>query len=711
MKIVVKKSNFVILLLLIMLSQFNLSAQQILLTNDTVQIEEVIISAARTNRPSYDLPLPVTKVDLKEITDFQYTQPADALKSKAGLWILKTGASNGAPILRGFIGSRVVYVFDGVKINTANGSGSSNTKLNTLDGFSMKNIEVIRGSSSVLYGSDAIGGVISVQTETRPEYTEKLSASGRLISRYATADESYAIRPEIQLSSSKLFVTAGLTKRKANNLRVGGGTVLDPSSWEEFNWNLQANYKLKENHEIGISYSDFSSPEAKLYCSPTKTLEKSRQMTKVSYKTNKLGFLKDLQINGYYQKQSSEFYSVLDEETLGFNLKSTSLLFDKLKLTYVAHYHHDDILGYSSDHTTEDPTGDFDNAAIATNMEWQVAPRLRFDLGLRGDYFKLKSKAADFDKLDENIQNAITTGTFNIEDLSINQSNMAITGSAGLVFEANKNLNLVGNLARGFRAPNYNDMCSTTEFSFGYSMPTEESLKSEESMTYEVGIRPHGKKFSATLTYYYTVLNNYIESVAGSFAGIDSIEVDGTLKAVYISQNASDPVYVNGVEMEWKYNFWNCPNTGLFSTYGNATWMEGKNKATDEPIDRSMPTNALAGLRWDSPKNNKSWSTWAACDMWAVSEFDDVSSNMISDPAYLNDPADSSSGYIGDGDTPVLPSFCVFNIQAGLNLKLNKYNCNLVVSCKNLMDKNYRVNGSRMDAPGRNLITSLNISF
>ncbi len=708
--------KLILIAFLFIYSSFNLFAQKgDVVFGDTIFLDEVSVEVTRSEKPLSELPQAVSRIDKKEINDFQLSQASEIINSHSGIWVLNPGAQMGTPIVRGFIGFRVVNLFDGVRANTARASASSGSSFNTIDGFSINKIEIIRGAASVLYGTDAIGGVISVKTEKEPTFTDKFKVGAKVKSRYATADNSYAIRPEITLSNSKWYLNAGLTRRKAHNVRVGGGEVLDPSYWEEFDYNGQLNYKIDDNNQLQLSYQDYNSPESKLYARPAATSKSKRQLAKFMYTGKSLGFLNNIKATAYYQHFNSEFFSVSNDYSLGFDGQACQNIQESIKITYLLHYHHDDLSGHALDNSTEDAHGILNNGAIAVLGEWKATQKLQFDLGVRGDIYNLTSEAPELSKLDPNIAAAIANGGFSIDALNVDQTNAAFTFSGSALYKLHKNLNLVANVGSGFRAPNYGDLCTSGEFFFGYNMPSGDgNLTPEKSMTYEIGLRPHGRNFTSNITYFYTSLTNFIDGRIGAFAGIDSITVPSPTgdvnKAVYVSTNIDENVYAQGVEAEWNYYFLDLSKVGSFNTYGSITWMDTRNIQTKEHLAREMPDNAKLGIRWDKNRYSNKFNVWAAFDAWHVTEFSDIASGMINDPAFLIDPQDRTSGYIG-GITIKLPAFTLLNFQAGANWMVKDVKFDLGIAVKNITDEVYRIKDSRMNGVGRNFIMSLTLTY
>ena len=129
-----------------------------------VELPTTLITAPRSQRT-------VTTTDAKQIvvSGEQIIATGErslprALGRAAGVWIQETNLGGGAPVVRGLIGNKILILVDGVRLNDSTTRYGPNQSLNSIDPATVERIELLRGSSSVLYGSDAIGGVIAIWT-------------------------------------------------------------------------------------------------------------------------------------------------------------------------------------------------------------------------------------------------------------------------------------------------------------------------------------------------------------------------------------------------------------------------------------------------------------------------------------------------------------------------------------------------------------------
>ena len=131
--------------------------------NDEV-LEEVVIYG-RTDAREIDLPYQVTRLKSEEIFSSNAQNSADALTFNPGVYVQKSQLGGGSPVLRGFEANKVLLVVDGVRLNNAIYRNGHLQNAITIDPAVLDQLEVIFGAGSLLYGSEALGGVVHFRTK------------------------------------------------------------------------------------------------------------------------------------------------------------------------------------------------------------------------------------------------------------------------------------------------------------------------------------------------------------------------------------------------------------------------------------------------------------------------------------------------------------------------------------------------------------------
>jgi outer membrane cobalamin receptor len=151
--------KFLIAAGLSLLPQF-LSGQEIRDTLPSVTLDEVVVTASRFSSTIMNTPEAIRKLGSKTLLKHQLRTAPESLKRTPAVFVQKTNHGGGSPFLRGLTGNQILLLFDGIRLSNAVARYGPNQYLNTLDIFSIDRIEVLRGSGSVPFGSDALGGTI-----------------------------------------------------------------------------------------------------------------------------------------------------------------------------------------------------------------------------------------------------------------------------------------------------------------------------------------------------------------------------------------------------------------------------------------------------------------------------------------------------------------------------------------------------------------------
>jgi outer membrane receptor protein involved in Fe transport len=148
------------------------------------RISPVVVTATRTEKNQFDVPKPVSVLTEAEIRERTPNNPADLLRDLPGVDVTGVGVNQVRPSIRGQRGQRILLLQDGMRLSNSRRQQSFGEIPGLVDVSSLERIEIVRGPASVLYGTDAIGGVINMIT-LRPT-DEGLHGSGSY--RYSSQD-------------------------------------------------------------------------------------------------------------------------------------------------------------------------------------------------------------------------------------------------------------------------------------------------------------------------------------------------------------------------------------------------------------------------------------------------------------------------------------------------------------------------------------------
>ncbi len=150
----------------------------------------MVLSVARFEQDKSRVPQKVVTINQKDILTSSPQTSADLLESTGQVYIQKSQLGGGSPMIRGFSTNRLLITVDGVRMNTAIFRGGNVQNVISIDPLSVERTEVVLGPGSIIFGSDAIGGVINFYTLT-PAFSiaKGGNISGRAYTRYATAND------------------------------------------------------------------------------------------------------------------------------------------------------------------------------------------------------------------------------------------------------------------------------------------------------------------------------------------------------------------------------------------------------------------------------------------------------------------------------------------------------------------------------------------
>ncbi|MGB1449041.1 MAG: TonB-dependent receptor [Flavobacteriaceae bacterium] len=197
---------------------------------DEKQLAEIVLSVARTAEQSKKIAEKVSLINQKTIVEESPATGADVLLLAPGVRLQKSQGGGGSPVLRGFEANRVLLVVDGIRLNNAIYRSGHLQNAITVDPNSIERIEVIYGSSSVGYGSDALGGVVHYYTKT-PKINNSKRYTGAFSSRYNSALNALIHHIEAEVSYKKWASYTSLTYSSFGELRMGKNRTHGFDDW------------------------------------------------------------------------------------------------------------------------------------------------------------------------------------------------------------------------------------------------------------------------------------------------------------------------------------------------------------------------------------------------------------------------------------------------------------------------------------------------
>ncbi len=222
-------------------------------------LKDVIVTAVKPESEVrklkvFESPDPVTIITREQIDEFKPKSIGDLFFNVPGVDITDDGTYWARkPVIRGLRGDRVIIIVDGARLKVHLGMGGA--YLSLIDPDTVEQIEIIKGPKSVLYGSDAIGGVIKITTRNAGKQAEEgLHLSGKLDAGYSTVNSMQSGSLQVSGSTGNLRMFGALSYRKAGDYDLPHGGKED-SGFEEYNTNMNLSYSFWDDHEVKASYS------------------------------------------------------------------------------------------------------------------------------------------------------------------------------------------------------------------------------------------------------------------------------------------------------------------------------------------------------------------------------------------------------------------------------------------------------------------------
>ncbi|MFN8155615.1 MAG: TonB-dependent receptor [Bacteroidia bacterium] len=731
-----------LILAAICLSTSSAFAQEQKDTTNTNSLNEVIISANKTEETRRTVSQQVQVLTAKEIRNAAAQTTADLISNTAGIFTQRSQMGGGSPVLRGFEASRILLVVDGVRMNNLIYRGGHLQNILSVDNNSLDRVEVLFGPSSTMYGSDALGGVIHMFT-MKPLFAssgEKMKLKVNAFTRFGSANDEFTGHADFNIGGQKLASYTSVTFSDFGDLR--GGTNQNPFYNGEYGTRpfyvetfsgVDSMVKNDDRYlQVQSAYQQIDIVEKLLYRQSDNTTHGLNIQYSTTNDVPRYDRLTDP--NGAELKYAEWYYGPADRMLIAydFNTKMSGGFFSSMHagVNYqtIEESRHQRRFGRTGlQHRTEKVN------VMGANVDFKhVSEDYKLNVGIDAQYNTLTSTAeqvdiitGEKDKLDTRypdgdnsmmnvavyatdswkINDALTltdgirlgyttlkstfndTTFFKFPFREVNQGNFVYSGSIGLIHVANDDLKFTALLSTGFRVPNIDDLSKVFETSQGAIIVPNEDIKPEKTVTGELGItKIYDGKTSWENTLFYTSYYDVIVTDEFKYQGKDSIEYDGVLSQVLASQN-KDHAYIYGFTSSYRTRLLEDFVLSLSATY---TYGRVKTDSVDVPLDHIPPFYARLGLNY----THKKFSTdfFVNYNSWKK----------------LKDYSGSGEDNLQYATAEGMPAWFTVNMRA--SYQLHKLIA-LQVGVDNIFDTQYRVFASGINAPGRNVFGTLRFTF
>lgn len=658
---------------------------------DIESLAPLQVTASKTATTTNDSAAAVSVVTRDEIKNKPNTLLPDLLRQESGVYIQQTTPGQGIPIIRGLKGSQNVHLVDGMRLNTAFFRNAPNQYLALVDPFMTAQIEVVRGPSSVLYGGDALGGVVNVLTHTPEFYSADWEMTGQLYSSWDSADEKWISHVGTDFGNNTIASTIGLSYQDIGQRETGSGQTLPFTAYTSrsfnnkwvfntsgmTNWTLDLQYTHQpatprvDNLVAGFGETE---PESRVFLFQPN----ERQFAHLKYTSaNSTKWYDMVNYHLAYQKiTDNRFSQPLSGSRTDTEQNSSQLLslqadwnkaLDDDSLLVFGFESFEDTISSARQRVLEsgeivprDPRYPDDSTMqlLAVYADWhQYVGDHEFTTGVRlSDYdIDLNSPAIDDDQL-------------NLTD---------VTWHASWLYKINAQDRIFANIGRGFRPPNIFDLGQVGERSGNRFNIINPDLEPESVISVDLGYKHAGNGWQAEIV-------GFVSRYQDVIASVETGETTSDGQSIVQSQNINE-VDISGLEAEVNYYFDNGGHLFATLTY---TYGEEQTETAEGPADRIPPLFGVVGYQQEI------LGDWNIRSQVRFAE----TQNRLSERD-LTDPRINPFGTGG---------FVVYDTHLTWRRDLNSQ---VRLGIENIFDKKYREHASGLDAPGRNYHVSFYYDF
>lgn len=705
-----------------------------------ITLDIAVISASRWNQSSQDVAGKVRFLDPKLTNLRSPSNSADWLGSTGEVFVQKSQLGGGSPMIRGFSANRLLYSVDGVRMNTAIFRSGNLQNVISLDPFSLSKTEVLFGPGSVMYGSDAIGGVMVF--ETLSPKTGKQPLHGNVLTRFSSAFSERTVHGDFSYGKGKWGFITSITYFDFGDLKMGSANGQTNYLRTDYVQRISDTDQILSNPnpriQIGTGYhqlnlmqkvkfqsKDYSTWEYGFHYSSTgniprydRLIEKrdgklrfarwdygpqTWAMNSLKWSHNKPNRFFDLvKVVGAYQFfQESRIDRRFGNRT-EFDRKEEVNAYS-INADFLKNYGEESFLTYGLEgvFNAVNSTGiarNIVNQSITTasarypNSTWS-------SLAAYGSYHhhltqKLKLQSA----LRYNFNGIFADFTNNREFYPLPFQNSrntyhSITGNVGLIYYPEPSLSIGPLFSTGFRAPNVDDVGKIFDSEPGAVLVPNPNLRPEYAYNAEINLNKHFQNWlKVDFTGYYTLLDRAMVRRPFLLNGSSEILYDGEPSNVLAIQNAAF-AEIKGIQAGVEIAF---TKRLLFTSKYN--WQKGIEELDNEstsPSRHAAPAFGMSRFSYLSQKIKVELTSQYSAEV----PFERMPMEEKNKPAIYA---------TNDQGNPYSPSWLIFSFHSSFQLtpffQLN-------AGIENITDQQYRSYSSGIVAPGRNFTLSIRGSF
>ncbi|EJD6508690.1 TonB-dependent vitamin B12 receptor BtuB [Providencia rettgeri] len=521
------------------------------LASGNSQSDQLVVSANRFEQPISSILAPVTVVTREDIDHWQSNTVVDVLRRLPGVDIAQSGGmgQQSSLFIRGTESRHVLVLIDGVRLNQAGISGSSD--MSQIPISLVQRIEYIRGARSAVYGSDAVGGVVNIITRRDNDGTTLNAGIGSHSYQNYNGSTQQKIGENTTVTAAGAYThTKGfdLAPKDVSPRQYDKDGFLSKSLWlgieHQFSSEILAyarayGYDNRTNYDVS-EYAGLSVDTRKLYSRTYETGLKYHQGKYSSSLMGSYGYSKDYNFDprkGQYSESAN-----LDESKQ-YNIQwGNSYLLDKGNISAGVDYQRQSIEPSSYAMISEKQT--LNNTGIYLTGQYAIIDSVTAEAAIRSDHHS--------------------------------EFNWHTTWQSGLSWEFYEGYKLIGSYATAYKAPNLTQLYAYSSSAYGTTLGNP-NLKPEESKQWEIGVEGTTGPLFWQVNAYHNDIDNLIAYKSGyptsTYENIGEAEIKG---------------------VEWVGEF----ETGILHHQVTYQYVDPRNKKTDKVLERRAKQQVKYQLDW-----------------------------------------------------------------------------------------------------------------
>jgi hemoglobin/transferrin/lactoferrin receptor protein len=703
-------------------------------------LNQVVVSAQRWSSEKALSPTKVISIQRSQAEMQNPQTAADLLNISGEVFIQKSQMGGGSPMIRGFSANRLLISVDGVRMNTAIFRGGNLQNVISIDPFSLSNTEVYFGPGSVIYGSDAIGGVMSFFT-ILPEFADstKMNVKGNLDIRYSSSNREKTGHFDVNIGWKKFAMTTSLSYFTFDDMMMGkygpddylrtfyvrrqdsmdivvdnpNTRLQNPTSYKQTNFLQKFKYQANNYLDIYYTFNYSQSSDVPRYDRLIRTKDglpryaewhygpQKWMMNLVNLDYHKSSFLSDQwSIKAAYQhfeesrinrKFNSDIRNIGVEKVDAYSINADfkKNIRDNDMLYYGMEWVYNSVNSHGSIENIQDYTI-ADGPARYPKSDWaSYAAYINYSLHMSEDLLIVGGARYNWNILNANFNDNL----YSLPYANSSISNGALVGNLGLNYHPGNNWVITTNLSTGFRSPNVDDMAKVFDSEPGAVVVPNPDIKAEYIYNAELGLsKGLGQNVSVEAHVFYSILDHAMVRRDFQLNGQDSMMYQGEMSKIQAIQNAAY-ARVWGLSMGLEARLMK----GL-QLSSRLNYQKGEDEMDDGSISPARHAAPLFG-RTSLSLQKKKW----VMDLYAL-----YSGEISYDHLALSERSKTYLYALDTNGNPYSPAWYTINYK--LTYHLNDL-LQMTLGLENITNQRYRPYSSGIAAAGMNFIFSIKLHF